>query len=169
MNEFHSLLLQYRRSSNHLAPNHLCTFFFPVNPYFLSPKSAFLILTVMTFHCFPTYKFKPFNKAKLSSYLLREVFFFLIIFYFLFLYWNIVDFQCINFCCRAKRFNNTHTHAHTHSFLYSFTLWLISQDTEYSSLCHTAPTPGPPLPHPPSPLATTSLFSMSVSLFLFCR
>ena len=30
-------------------------------------------------------------------------------------------------------------------------------------------TPSPSLSLPPSPLATTSLFSMSVSLFLFCR
>ena len=53
----------------------------------------------------------------------------------------------------------------------------LSQDTEYSSLCYTVgpcglsilyvivciyqpQTPSPSLPHPASPLATTSLFSM---------
>ena len=59
----------------------------------------------------------------------------------------------------------------------------LSQDTEYNSLCQPVGlscislllilfvSANPKLPiHPPtSPLATTSLFSMSVSLFLFCR
>ena len=62
----------------------------------------------------------------------------------------------------------------------------LSQNIVYSSLCYTlgpcclsilyiivcicpSQTPNPSLPHAPSPLATTSPFSMSVSLFLFCR
>ena len=72
-----------------------------------------------------------------------------------------------------------------YSFSYTIFHHVLSQEIGQSSLLHTRtsllihsniivcypPTPNSPsipLP-PPSPLATTSLFSMSVSLFLFCR
>jgi len=79
---------------------------------------------------------------------------------------------------------HTHTHIFIHSFSYSFH-YGSSQDIEYRSLCYTVgpclsilliigciceyQTPNLSLPHCSSPLATTSLFSTSLSLFLFCR
>ena len=74
-------------------------------------------------------------------------------------------------------------------YIYSFSDYFLLQiikNIEYSSLCYTV---GPcwlfilyiecvyvnpnfliyPSPHPLSPLVTVSLFSMSVSLFLFCK
>ena len=90
-----------------------------------------------------------------------------------------VDLQCcVSFCCTAKWFSYTYIY----SFSYSFPLLL--QEIEYSSLCYTvgpcclsilyivgcicwSHTPNLSLLHPLSPLVTISLFSMSVSLFLF--
>ena len=80
---------------------------------------------------------------------------------------------------------HTHTHTHTHSFSYYLPSWSIPRDwmwfpVQYSrtsllihSKCNslrllTPNSPSIPLP-PPPPLATTGLFSMSVSLCLFCR
>ena len=76
-----------------------------------------------------------------------------------------------------------HTHTHTLTFFYIFFFhYGLSQNTEYSSLCCTqglavypsnvswcasAEPNAQPVPPPPfQPLATISLFSMSVSLFL---
>ena len=75
-------------------------------------------------------------------------------------------------------------YAHTHNYFSCFfSHYGLSQDTEYSFLCYIGglcclfilqiivcicqpQTPSLPSPHP---LATITLFSMSVSLFLFCR
>ena len=79
---------------------------------------------------------------------------------------------------------HTHTHIYIYSFLYSLPLQLIPGDWMYfpvlysrmlfiHSKCNSLHLITPnsqsiSLP-PPSSLATISLFSMSVSLFLFCR
>ena len=90
--------------------------------------------------------------------------------------WSIVDLQCcVNFCCIAKLYN---IHILFH--------YGLSQDIEYSPLCYIVDLiiysiynisslhllipnsqsfPSPP----PLPPATTILFSMSVSLFMFHR
>ena len=105
-------------------------------------------------------------------------------FYFLF-YWSIVHLQCcVNFYYTSKWFS--YTYICIYIFFHVLFHYGLSQDIEYSSLCYTE---GPyclsisvytslhplilnslyyHLP-PPSPLATTSLFSMSLILFLFHR
>ena len=92
---------------------------------------------------------------------------------------TMVDLQCcINFCCTAKGFSYTYIYAFffKNSFslwpntgywilfpvLYSMTLFIHSLYNGFYLL-----TPNSQSPLPPSPLATTSLFS--VSLFLFHR
>ena len=79
-----------------------------------------------------------------------------------------------------------HTHIYIHILFHIVFHYGLSQDIEYTSLSYTVgpsclsslciiacicwpQTPNPSLPHLSSPLATTSLFSMPVSLFLFCR
>ena len=101
----------------------------------------------------------------------------------IFLYWSIVDLQCVNFCCTAKWLSYTYMYILFFNILFHYGL---SQDNEYSSLCSTVgpcclsilnvivciyqpQTPTPSLSLLTSPLANTSLFSMSLSLFLFCR
>ena len=91
------------------------------------------------------------------------------------LYWSIVNLQCcVNFWCSAEWLSHTPT--------YSFLILLCcgwSQSTEHSSPYYTVgsyclsilnmyqfASASPRLLMHPSPLATTSLFSMSVSLFL---
>ena len=93
---------------------------------------------------------------------------------FILFYQSIVDLQCwANFCCTAKWFSYTHTHTHTHThilFLKYLFHFVLSQDTEYSSLCctlvprlsvpYTSLHLLTPTSHPvPSPLTTTDLFS----------
>ena len=98
-------------------------------------------------------------------------------------YWSMVDLQCcVNFCCTELWFIYIYTH--THSFLI-FSI-MAYHKIEYSSLCYTVRTLLfihsicnslhllTPVSHsipPPKPslLASTSLFSMSVILFLFHR
>ena len=93
-------------------------------------------------------------------------------------YWSIVDLQCVNFCCTAKWFSNTYIHILLHIFfhclsqdifpvLYSRTLLFIL--SIYISLSLLTPKSQSSLPPTASPLTTTSLFSMSVILFLFHR
>ena len=100
--------------------------------------------------------------------------------------WNITDSQCCaNLCCIAKW--SSYTPIDTLYFyilfhcglsraieysstLYVWTLLIISSKCINNSLY--LPTPKSqsiPLPPPISPLANTSLESMSMSLFLFCR
>ena len=96
--------------------------------------------------------------------------------------WSIADLQYrVNFCCKTKWVFYIYIHTHTllHVFFFHYDL---SGDTEYSSLCCTvgpcclsslyiiacicqSSTPNPFLPHTCSPLATTTLFSRSVTLF----
>jgi len=84
--------------------------------------------------------------------------------------WSIVDFQCVNFFCAA------------YVFFFYFFPYGLSQDVEYSSLCCTAGSCLSSTSHlltPNShsislsflsrPWQQQSLFSMSVSLFSFCR
>ena len=80
----------------------------------------------------------------------------------------------------------TQSYIYIHSFCHTVFHYVLSQEIGYSSLCYTV---GPhclsiskcnslhlltlnsqsiPLP-PPAPLATTCLFSMSMSLLLFCK
>ena len=94
-------------------------------------------------------------------------------------YWRIVDLQCyVSFRCRANWFSYKYIYIVFHILFY----YGLSQEIEYSSLCSKV---GlcclsilnvivcicqPQIPSPPSsPLTITSLFSLSVSLFLFCR
>ena len=99
--------------------------------------------------------------------------------------WHIVDLVVpISAVQQSDSVTHTHTYIYIHIiFKYSF-LYDLSKDTEYDSLCYTL---GPCLsilnvmvciyqPQTPSPsfsllllLVTTSLISMTVSLFLFCR
>ena len=107
-----------------------------------------------------------------------------VLFFLIFFYWSIVDLQyCVNFCCTAKWFSYTYIY----SFLYYwyFPLWFIIGYWIYFSVLYSrtllfihsmynhlhllTPTSDSTPSLTPSPLATTSLFSMSVSLFLFQR
>ena len=95
-------------------------------------------------------------------------------------YWSIVDLQhCVSFWCTAKWFR--------YVYICSFPLWFITgywiqlpvlySRTSllihyiYNSLHLLTPSSHSILPPstPPPPLATTSLSSMFVSLFMFCR
>ena len=89
---------------------------------------------------------------------------------------------CVNLCYTMKWLSFTHIQSF---FIYSFPYGLYRQ-IGYSSLCYTVgpcclsilnvivciyqpQIPSPYLSFTPSPLATISLVSMFVSLFLFCR
>jgi len=93
-----------------------------------------------------------------------------------FFYQNTVDLQCcVNFCYTAEWLFYQYIHIYTYSFLYSFPLWFItsywiqfpmlySRTWLFTHSVHTSLhllTPHPSLP------TTTSLFSVSLSLFLF--
>ena len=107
---------------------------------------------------------------------------------FFLLYWSTVDLQCCaNFYCTPKWFRSLSLYIHTYIYIcslkYSFPygLW---QDSGYHSLCSMvgpcclllldkiacseSQTLSPSLPHLLFPLATTGLFSMSVSLLPVC-
>ena len=94
-------------------------------------------------------------------------------------YWSIDDLQChVNFCCTAKWLSYTHIYT---LFLHSFPLWfivgywisfpvlysrtLLFICSMYNSLHLLTPTSHSISPPTLSPLATTSLFFMSVILF----
>ena len=100
-----------------------------------------------------------------------------IVFYFF--YWNIVDLQyCANLCCTAKWLSYTHICI----FFYLLFHYGSSQYLHYSSWCYRLRPcclfitnvivciyqPYIPV-HCLLPLATTSLSSKAMSLFLFCR
>ena len=100
-----------------------------------------------------------------------------------FLNWSIVNLPCcVNLCCTAEWLSYTHIYI----LFYILYHYGLSWDIEYNSLCYTigpclsilyiiivcfcwSQTPSLFLSHPPFPLATTSLFSMSVSRFPFHR
>ena len=101
---------------------------------------------------------------------------------FLFLKNITLDLPCsVNFCCAAKWPSHMYTHSFSHTILHH----ALPQMARYSSLCYTAgshclsiqnaivwPTNPKLQVHPipfPSPLATLSLFSMSMSCLFFCR
>ena len=100
------------------------------------------------------------------------------------LHWSIVNLQYyVNFFCIAKRLSYIYMYLFHILFHYG-----LSRDTEYSSVCFTVESCCLSIPYKYyslfllipnlhsfpcspllSPLATTNLFSMSMSLFLFCR
>ena len=99
-------------------------------------------------------------------------------FVYLLCYWSIVDLKCcVNYCCTAKWLSYTYIYILFHILFH----YDLSEDIEYISKTllfihpiynilpllipnsHSFP------PLDPFPLATTSLFSISVSLFLFHR
>ena len=116
--------------------------------------------------------------------------FFVCLFVFVFcisFYWSIVDLQCcVSFRCTAKVIQ---LYVYIYSFFFKiFFSYRLSQNIEQSSLCYTVDPSWlsinilyivvyvysfqcssllPPLPI--SPLLTVSLFSVSVSSFLFCK
>ena len=92
------------------------------------------------------------------------------------IFWSIVYLQCCHFCCTAKWLPFTYVYIFHVLFLYG-----LSQDIEYSALYSTvgpycfsiwnplvctceSQTPNTSIPPSLSPLATTNLFSLSVSL-----
>ena len=114
-----------------------------------------------------------------------SIFYFIFKFYFIFikgeLLYTIVSISAVQ-CSDPVIY--IHVHIYTHSFFHTIFHHILSQETGCSSLCCTVgtsqlmhlkcnslhlptPTPSPSTPSP-FPLATTSLFSRSVSLFLFC-
>ena len=99
--------------------------------------------------------------------------------WFYFFYWIIVNFQC--FCCTEKWFSYIHT---TFFLKYSYPLWFIIGywisfsvlysgtlfiHSVYKSLLLLNPISQSTPPPTPYPLLTTSLFSVSVILFLLHR
>ena len=121
------------------------------------------------------------NLIAVSTFTRNVVFFFLLKYSWLTMLWNCSTIVAVNFCCTAKWFSYTYIYILFHILSSQDGL---SQDIEYSSLCYTAgpcclsilyivicicssQIPNSSLPNSPSLLATTSLFSMSVSLFLF--
>ena len=98
-------------------------------------------------------------------------------FFFNLFYWSIVDLQCcVNSCCTAKWFSYTYIYVPFHILFH----YDLSQSIAYSSMCYRVgpccwsvlyilfASANPKLPlHPspthPSPLVTTSLFSLSAS------
>ena len=97
-----------------------------------------------------------------------------------FFYWSIVDLQsCVNYFCRAK------WRLYIHSLSSSFPLWFITRywiyvpvlyvmillfiHSVYTGLYMLIPNSQSVSLPPPSPFATTSLFSVSLILFLFHR
>ena len=100
--------------------------------------------------------------------------------YFLNFYWSIVDLQCcVSFRCTAKWISYTYTYSH--SFLDSFPIQIITETwVEFPVLYSRSlviyvltvcirQSQSPNLSLPPLSTLVTSLFSTSVTLFLFCK
>ena len=115
-------------------------------------------------------------------------FFFTLFLHFqIFSYWNIVDLLCcISFRCRAKWFSCMYIIYIIYIFFFSLFSYRLLQSIEYSSLHYTvglcwlsilytvvcicySQTPNLSLPPRLFPFVTIRSFSMSVSLFLFCK
>ena len=94
---------------------------------------------------------------------------------------HLVDLQyCVKFCCTAKWLHIYSTVIHIYNFFYSFSLWFLTEywiqfpvlysrtllfiQSRYNSLHLLTPNFQSIHPQLPFPLATTSLFSMSVGL-----
>ena len=147
------------------------SWFFPF-PCSTSSLSASLVHSPQIFHICPFLQLSYFSPPPLPLH--APILLAWVIFFHLF-YWSRVDSQyCVNFCCTAKWLSYTHIP----SFSYSFPLWFIigywiefpvlySRTLLFIHPIHTSLHLLIPnshsIPSPPtSPLATTSLFFMSV-------